>query len=60
MHFMFNSTYGIIQQDGQPIPSSTFAANTIIIALTAGIVISLWGCKTMMFCGDGREDVKDA
>ena len=59
MHFMFNSTYGIIQQDGQPIPPSTFTANTIIIAIAAVIVIGLWGGKTMMFCGDSREDVKD-
>jgi membrane protease YdiL (CAAX protease family) len=41
MHFMFNSTYGIIQQDGHPLPLSTFAANTAIIAIAAVIVIGL-------------------
>ncbi len=60
MHFMFNSTYGIIQQDGLPLPLSTFAANTGIIAVAVVIVIGLWGSKTMMFHGDGQEDVTDA
>ena len=52
MHFMFNSTYGITQQDGLPLPPSTFAANTVIIAVAAVIVIGLWGYKTMRFRGD--------
>ena len=52
MHFMFNSTYGITQQDGLPLPPSTFAANTLIIAVAAVIVIGLWGYKTMRFRGD--------
>ena len=52
MHFMFNSTYGITQQDGLPLPPSTFAANTVIIAVAAVIVIGLWGYKTMTFRGD--------
>ncbi len=45
---------------GNRLPSSTFAANTMIIAIAAVIVIGLWGSKTMTFRGDGREDVKDA
>jgi uncharacterized protein len=61
MHFMFNSTYGIIQQDGHPLPPGTFAANTVTIAIAAMIVIGLWGSKTMTtFRGDGREDVSGA
>jgi len=52
MHFMFNSTYGITQQDGLPLPPSTFAANPVIIAVAAVIVIGLWGSKTMTFRGD--------
>jgi membrane protease YdiL (CAAX protease family) len=52
MHFMFNSTYGITQQDGLPLPPSTFAADTLIIAAAAVIVIGLWGYKTMTFRGD--------
>ena len=52
MHFMFNSTYGITQQDGLPLPPSTFAANTVIIAVGAVMVIGLWGSKTMTFRGD--------
>jgi uncharacterized protein len=60
MHFMFNSTYGITQQDGLPLPPSTFAANTVIIAVAALMVIALWGSKTMTFRGKGREDVKEA
>jgi hypothetical protein len=48
MHFMFNATYGIIQQDGHPLPLSTFTANTVIIAIAAvAVVIGLWGSKTM-------------
>jgi membrane protease YdiL (CAAX protease family) len=57
MHFMFNATYGIIQQDGHPVATSTFAANTVIIAIAAVIVVGLWGFKTMTLRGDGREDV---
>ena len=52
MHFMFNSTYGITQQDGLLLPPSTFAANTMIIAIAAVIVIGLWGFKTMTFRND--------
>jgi hypothetical protein len=47
IHFMFNSTYGIIQQDGQPLPPTTFAANTVIISVAAMFVIGLWGYKTL-------------
>jgi membrane protease YdiL (CAAX protease family) len=59
MHFMFNATYGIIQQDGHPLAPSTFAANTVIIAIAAVIVIGLWGFKTMTLPGAGREDVSE-
>jgi membrane protease YdiL (CAAX protease family) len=59
MHFMFNATYGIIQQDGHPLAPSTFAANTVIIAIAAVIVIGLWGFKTMTLPADGREDVSE-
>jgi membrane protease YdiL (CAAX protease family) len=47
MHFMFNATYGIIQQDGHPLPLSTFTSNTVIIAIAAVTVTGLWGSKTM-------------
>ena len=60
MHFMFNATYGIIQQDGHPLPESTFAANTVIIVIAAVIVIGLWEFKTMTLGGDGREDVGES
>lgn len=53
MHFMFNVTYGIVQQDGGPWPPSTFAANSMIIAVAAMIVASLRGSKTM---AAGREN----
>lgn len=57
IHFMFNSTYGIIQQDGQPLPLSTIAANTGIIAVAAVIVVGLWGSKTLTFhMRRGRTD----
>lgn len=56
MHFMFNSTYGIIQQDANPLPASSFVANTVILAMAAVIVVSLWGFKTMTgFRGDVSE-----
>ncbi|HAA03832.1 MAG TPA: CPBP family intramembrane metalloprotease domain-containing protein [Syntrophobacteraceae bacterium] len=58
MHFMFNSTYGIIQQDGRPLPTGTFAANTVMLAIAAVMVVGLWGCKTMTSRDDGREDVR--
>ena len=60
MHFMFNATYGIIQQDGHPLASSTLAANTVVIAVAAVIVIGWWGHRTMMLQSDGWEDVTDA
>ena len=56
MHFMFNSTYGITQQDGLPLPPSTLAANTVIIAVAAVIVIGLWGSKTMTFRGTSKRE----
>lgn len=55
MHFMFNSTYGIIQQDGQPLPPNTFAANTVIIFLATVLVIGWWGYQTLMFRDDARS-----
>ncbi len=60
MHFMFNATYGIIQQDGRPLAESTFTANTVIIAIAAVIVIGLCGFKTMRLRSDGREDVGES
>jgi len=51
MHFMFNATYGIIEQAGQPLPSGIFAANTLIIAVAAMIVVGLWGYKTLTVRG---------
>jgi uncharacterized protein len=51
MHFMFNSTYGITEQDGQPLPLGVFAANTLIIVVAAVIVIGLWGSKAMTYRG---------
>jgi uncharacterized protein len=38
MHFMFNSTYGITQQ---ALPTATFAANTVIIAIAAVTVTGI-------------------
>lgn len=47
MHFMINSVYGIIQLDGQPLPSSIFAANTGMIVTAVMIVVGVWGHKTL-------------
>ncbi len=60
MHFMFNSTYGFIEQGGQPLPQSTFAANTGIIAVAAVIVICVWGSKSLTFSYDSRKEVTSA
>ncbi|MBI5586317.1 MAG: CPBP family intramembrane metalloprotease [Deltaproteobacteria bacterium] len=60
MHFMFNSTYGITQQEGLPLTPSTFAVHTVIMAVAAVMVVGLWGFETMTFRGDSREDVTDA
>ena len=47
LHFMFNSTYGFIQQGGRPLPQSTFATNAGIIAAVAVIVIGVWGASLL-------------
>lgn len=47
MHFMFNSTYGILQQGGQSVTPSAFAANTGMIAVAAVVVIGLWGATSL-------------
>jgi membrane protease YdiL (CAAX protease family) len=56
MHFMLNSTYGITQQEGLPLPPSTLAANTLIIAAAAVMVVGLWGSKTMTFRGTSKRE----
>jgi uncharacterized protein len=56
MHFMFNATYGIIQQDGKLMSISLFTANSLIIAASAVIVTSLWGSKTMTFSKGSQGD----
>ncbi len=60
MHFMFNSTYGLIQQSGQPLPQGTFAINTGIIAAAAVIVIGVCGANSLTFQYVGHEEVTSA
>lgn len=47
LHFMFNSVYGIMGQEGQPLPLGFFTVNTVLMGTSAAAIIGLWGAKTM-------------